>query len=105
MKYRDNNASLSVWEELSLFPNREAMVRIGTRIFLARTYYYMLACLLACLLANKIIRTAKEVGGYFHGVLDVCQHVISLFTLLSAMQSYKKLRKHKEKAQIILSYL
>ena len=96
MKYRDNNASLSVWEELSLFPNREAMVKIGTSS-LARTYYYMLAC--------KIIRTTKEVGGYFHGVLDVCQHVISLFTLLSAMQSYKKLRKHKEKAQIILSYL
>ena len=99
--YRDNNASLSVWEELSLFPNREAMARIGTRIFLARIYYYMLACLLA----NKIIRTTKDIGGYFHGVLDVCQHVISLFTLLSAMQSYKKLRKHKEKAQIILSYL
>ncbi|MBR2458988.1 MAG: hypothetical protein IKB39_06730 [Bacteroidaceae bacterium] len=57
------------------------------------------------MLANKIIQTTKEVGGYFHGVLDVCQHVISLFTLQSAAQSYKKLRKHKEKAQIILSYL
>ena len=34
-----NNASLPVCKELSLFTNREAIIRIRTSILLARTYY------------------------------------------------------------------
>jgi hypothetical protein len=32
----------------------------------------MLACLLACLLANKIIQTTKDIGGYFSDIMAAC---------------------------------
>jgi hypothetical protein len=34
------------------------------------------ACLLACLLANKIIHTAKDIGSYFFGYLIVSMHAL-----------------------------
>ena len=67
---KNNNASLPVCKELSLFTNREANIRTCTRIFLARTYYIIM-------LANKIIRTTKDIGSYFSDVMDVCQHATS----------------------------
>lgn len=36
---KNSNASLPVCKELSLFTNREAIIRIRTSILLARTYY------------------------------------------------------------------
>jgi hypothetical protein len=47
---------------------------IGRKQIPSETNEYV--CLLACLLANKIIHTAKDIGSYFVGYLMVSQHAL-----------------------------
>ena len=64
-------------------------------------YYIINACLLACLLANKIIRTSKDIGSYFSDVMDVCQHAISYDILYSQCKFTKKIPSNKEMVKIL----